>query len=117
MDFPPCPACGYPAPTVRVHSHTQCTHCGTVLESCCMGAGDEDCPVLEHATALHPAHLEALFRPGGKAVTLTATSAVHRLHEILGCDLDTARGALEGAVAAGRIRRTAAGHLQLALAD
>ncbi|MBK8976984.1 MAG: hypothetical protein IPM29_13795 [Planctomycetes bacterium] len=36
-----CPACGVTLQLVRVHGHGQCAHCGTNVEPCCAGAGDE----------------------------------------------------------------------------
>ena len=45
---------------------------------------------------------------------MTGDSAAHRLQDLLGCTLDAARGALDGAVTAGVLVRTDAGHLHLA---
>lgn len=35
-----CPHCGEPAQRVVVHGHTQCSHCGQVIDACC---GDDCC--------------------------------------------------------------------------
>ena len=36
-----CPVCGIEVELVHVHGHAQCPHCGTNVEPCCAGAGDE----------------------------------------------------------------------------
>ncbi len=36
-----CPQCGAEVELVRVHGHAQCPVCGTNVEPCCAGAGDE----------------------------------------------------------------------------
>lgn len=99
---PACPACGVPLILVHVHGHGQCAHCGTNVEPCCSGAGDE-------AEATQPPRLEVvpqvfadLFGElGGRAVSVSAESLLHAFSRAQGTDLDEARAVVSVAVRLG----------------
>jgi hypothetical protein len=81
---------------VHVHGHGQCARCGTSVEACCTGAGDE---VEEEDGVLQPIDPRLFGRLfehlGGPRATVTRESLVQALAHRLGVSLDEAQDVLE----------------------
>lgn len=101
---------------MHVHGHGQCARCGSNVEPCCAGAGDEaelalplPVPAAEPALPL-PALFAAL---GGRDLTVTQDALVHAVCCQLGCDRLAACERLLHEVAAGRLQRIGHGWFRL----
>lgn len=99
---------------VHVHGHGQCGFCGTNVEPCCAGAGDE----AELAAGPHlrpgPLPLQALFTElGDPAATVTHDALTHAVCCRVGCDLTEACERLLYEIEQGRLLRPAPGIYRL----
>lgn len=89
-----CPACGRRAKVLWVHGHGQCTACGSAIEPCCEGAGEElDEPGSDRPPP--PARVAELLAARG--VSLTRDALLWEICARTGCSYDAARRALEAA--------------------
>lgn len=101
-----CPACGRRLHTVHVHSHGQCAFCGTAIEPCCDGAGDEaDAqPWGPHLGIDRRTLLEVFEGLGGAGATVTAEALLHALTARSGGTWEEAARTLETLVREGVVR-------------
>lgn len=103
---PACPACGVPLILVHVHGHGQCAQCGTNVEPCCSGAGDEAEAAQPPRLEVAPQVFEQLFEElGGRASSVAAEALLNAFSRAQGTDLDEARAVVGVAVRLGILAR------------
>lgn len=89
-----CPVCGRHALVLWVHGHGQCTACGSAVEPCCQGAGEE----LERAGSDRPPAPSRVAEVlAARRASLTRDALLWELCTRTGCSYDAARNALEAA--------------------
>lgn len=105
---PACPACGVPLILVHVHGHGQCAHCGTNVEPCCSGAGDEAEATQPPRLDVAPHVFERLFEElGGRKASVAAEALHNAFSRTQGTDLEEARAVVGVAVRLGILAETA----------
>ena len=112
----PCPWCGCRRTPVHVHGHAQCAICGTNIEPCCDGAGDQGELRGDGASRLAPSPdlFRRLFdRLGGCDATVTEQALVFALAENQGTDIAGAQLLLEAGRSTGRIEQPVPGCYRL----
>jgi hypothetical protein len=109
-----CPACGRPLQMVHVHGHGQCGYCGTTVEPCCAGAGDEAELAAGPRQRSEALPLRALFADlGDPSAAVTHDALTHAVCCRVGCDLAEACERLLHEVEQGRLLRVEAGVYRL----
>lgn len=99
---PACPACGVPLILVHVHGHGQCAQCGTNVEPCCSGSGDEAEATQPPRLDVAPHVFEQLFDElGGRTASVSAEALFNAFSRAQATDLDEARAVVGVAVRLG----------------
>jgi hypothetical protein len=99
---------------VPVHGHGQCAACGTNVEPCCGGAGDEADEWSGREIEVDPTVFPRVFdHLGGRDVAVTEDALVHAFCLRQGSTWDDARAVLGVAQRLGLLRETAAGVYRL----
>jgi hypothetical protein len=109
-----CPVCARWLQMVHVHGHGQCVFCGTNVEPCCVGAGDEAELAAGPQLLPGPLPLAALFAELGEVhASVTHDALTNAVCRRVGCDLAEACERLLYEIEQGRLLRAAPGVYRL----